>query len=47
LWMGLATFIMIVEKLPQVGRVIRKPLGGLLVLASFSLTTYNALYLGD
>jgi Predicted metal-binding integral membrane protein (DUF2182). len=30
--MGLATFIMILEKLPQVGRIIRKPLGGNFVL---------------
>ena len=41
LWMGLATFIMILEKLPQVGRIIRKPMGGILVLAGLSLTTYN------
>lgn len=47
LWMGLATFIMILEKLPQVGRVIRKPLGGMFVLAGLSLTTYNIFYLGD
>ena len=46
LWMGLATFIMIIEKLPQVGGVIRKPLGGMLILAGFSLAIYNALYLG-
>lgn len=32
-FMGLATLIMVVEKLPDLGRYITKPLGGLLLLA--------------
>ncbi len=31
LWMGLATVFMVLEKLPQIGKLITKPLGGLLI----------------
>jgi len=30
-WMGLATLFMVLEKLPQVGRVISRPVGGVLI----------------
>lgn len=32
LWMGLATFFMVLEKLPQVGHVVTKPMGVILIL---------------
>jgi predicted metal-binding membrane protein len=41
LWMGLATFAMVVEKLPQLGRFIKKPLGGLLILLGGFLALNN------
>ncbi|MCH2095111.1 MAG: DUF2182 domain-containing protein [Rhodobacteraceae bacterium] len=31
LWMGLATLFMVLEKLPQIGHVVTKPMGGLLI----------------
>ena len=31
LWMGLATLFMVLEKLPQFGRTITKPMGLLLI----------------
>lgn len=33
LWMGLATVFMVVEKLPQVGHYVTKPMGFILILA--------------
>lgn len=33
LWMGLATLFMVVEKLPQIGQYVTKPMGAVLVLA--------------
>lgn len=36
-WMGLATLFMILEKLPQVGHVVTKPMGALLILAGLLL----------
>jgi len=47
LWMGLATFIMIVEKLPQVGQFIRKPLGGVFFLGGLFMVVFNVINLGD
>jgi predicted metal-binding membrane protein len=32
-WMGLATLFMVIEKLPQVGHVVTKPAGGVLMAA--------------
>lgn len=40
LWMGLATLFMVIEKLPQVGHVVTKPMGGLLVLAGIGVLAY-------
>jgi predicted metal-binding membrane protein len=37
LWMGLATFVMVLEKLPQIGQRVTQPLGALLVLGGASL----------
>lgn len=37
LWMGLATVFMVLEKLPQIGLLIRKPLGGALILAGLGV----------
>jgi predicted metal-binding membrane protein len=33
-WMGLATLFMVMEKLPDIGRVLTRPVGCLLVLAA-------------
>jgi predicted metal-binding membrane protein len=33
LWMGLATLFMVIEKLPQIGHVVTKPMGGVLILS--------------
>ncbi len=37
LWMGLATLIMVLEKLPQLGHFLVKPLGILLILGGLSI----------
>ena len=34
-FMGLATLIMVIEKLPQYGRVLTRPLGAVLIIAGF------------
>jgi len=39
-WMGLATFFMVIEKLPQVGHYITKPMGFALVLAGIAVLGY-------
>ena len=36
LWMGLATVFMVLEKLPQVGHVVTKPMGGILIAAGLA-----------
>ena len=43
-WMGLATLFMILEKLPQIGHVVTKPAGVLLVLAGIGVGVWP--YLG-
>ncbi|MEX0284888.1 MAG: DUF2182 domain-containing protein [Paracoccaceae bacterium] len=37
LWMGLATLFMVVEKLPQVGHYVTKPMGFVLILAGLAV----------
>ena len=32
IWMGLITFIVILEKIPEIGKLIKKPLGILILL---------------
>jgi predicted metal-binding membrane protein len=39
-WMGIATLLMIVEKLPQIGHYILKPVGAVLILAGFVLAAW-------
>ncbi|MCY4306369.1 MAG: DUF2182 domain-containing protein [Aestuariivita sp.] len=39
LWMGLATIFMILEKIPQVGRALTKPLGFVLILGAVVLAS--------
>jgi predicted metal-binding membrane protein len=46
LWMGLATFAMVVEKLPQLGRFVKKPLGGFLILLGGFLALNNLNLIG-
>jgi len=41
LWMGLATLMMVLEKLPQLGHFLVKPLGGILILSGFSIFAFT------
>lgn len=43
LWMGLATLVMIVEKLPDVGHYITRPLGVILIACGVGLAVYGAI----
>ena len=43
LWMGLATLFMVVEKLPQLGRHVTKPMGVVLILSGLGLAVYSML----
>ena len=36
-WMGLATLFMVLEKLPQIGHRVTKPMGGLLILSGLAV----------
>ncbi|HHS89251.1 MAG TPA: DUF2182 domain-containing protein [Rhodobacteraceae bacterium] len=38
LWMGLATLFMVAEKLPEIGMRLRRPAGGLLLVASIYMS---------
>ncbi|MEL7260843.1 MAG: DUF2182 domain-containing protein [Pseudomonadota bacterium] len=40
MWMGLATLFMVIEKLPQIGHVVTKPMGVALVLGGISVLAY-------
>ena len=42
LWMGLATLIMVIEKLPQIGVYVTKPLGCILIISGLGLAIYGA-----
>ena len=35
-WMGLATLFMILEKLPQIGHVVTKPMGVILIISGLA-----------
>ena len=41
LWMGLATLIMVLEKLPQLGHFIVRPLGALMILSGLSIVAFT------
>jgi len=41
LWMGLATLMMVLEKLPQLGHFLVKPLGSILILSGLSVVAYT------
>ena len=41
LWMGLATLMMVMEKLPQLGHFIVKPLGVLMILSGLSIVAFT------
>lgn len=43
LWMGLATLFMIVEKLPQIGRRVTRPMGAMLILGGLAVLAWSAL----
>jgi predicted metal-binding membrane protein len=36
-WMGLATLFMVLEKLPQIGHVLMKPMGAILIVAGLAV----------
>lgn len=40
LWMGLATLFMVIEKLPQIGHFVTKPLGVVLIFGGLSVLAY-------
>lgn len=40
LWMGLATLFMVIEKLPQIGHVVTKPMGVVLTLAGLAVLVW-------
>lgn len=42
LWMGLATLFMVLEKLPQLGHVVSRPAGVVLVMAGIGVLGYAA-----
>ena len=39
-WMGLATLFMVLEKLPQIGHVVTKPMGFALSLAGIAVMAW-------
>ena len=41
LWMGLATLMMVLEKLPQLGHFLLKPLGSILILSGLSVVAFT------
>ena len=41
IWMGLITLIVILEKIPQIGKVVKKPLGVLLIIVGVYLMFIN------
>ena len=43
LWMGLATLMMVLEKLPQLGHFLVKPLGGILILSGLSVVAFTVI----
>lgn len=44
-WMGLATMFMILEKLPELGRLLTRPAGYVLLVAAWLTAFSNALSL--
>ena len=43
IWMGLITFIVILEKIPEIGKLIKKPLGILILLIAIYFMLNNLL----
>jgi predicted metal-binding membrane protein len=39
-WMGLATLFMVLEKLPQIGHVVTKPMGAILIAAGLAVLAW-------
>ncbi|MEO1556561.1 MAG: DUF2182 domain-containing protein [Pseudomonadota bacterium] len=39
-WMGLATLFMVLEKLPQIGHVVTKPMGAILIAAGLAVLVW-------
>ena len=43
LWMGLATFFMVIEKLPQIGHYVTKPMGAILIASGAAVLLWTPL----
>lgn len=43
LWMGLATLFMVIEKLPQIGHYVTKPMGAVLIAAGAAVLLWSPL----
>ncbi|MEM1274582.1 MAG: DUF2182 domain-containing protein [Pseudomonadota bacterium] len=43
LWMGLATLFMVIEKLPDIGRVVTKPMGAVLIAGGVAVAIWPVL----
>jgi predicted metal-binding membrane protein len=43
LWMGLATLFMVIEKLPQIGHYVTKPMGVVLILTGVCVAGYGVI----
>ncbi|MEO0403141.1 MAG: DUF2182 domain-containing protein, partial [Pseudomonadota bacterium] len=39
-WMGLATLFMVLEKLPQIGHAVTKPMGAILIVAGLAVLAW-------
>ncbi|MDP5216454.1 DUF2182 domain-containing protein [Ruegeria sp. 2205SS24-7] len=46
LWMGLATLFMVLEKLPQIGHVVTRPMGVALIAGGLALLIYPVMFGG-
>lgn len=46
LWMGLATLFMVLEKLPQIGHAITRPMGFALIAGGILLIAHHIVYGG-
>lgn len=46
LWMGLATLFMVLEKLPQIGHAVTRPMGFVLIAGGLVLLVYPISYGG-
>ena len=43
LWMGRATLFMVIEKLPQIGQYVTRPMGVVLIIAGLGTAGYGVI----